>query len=227
MTKNVKTFVFCLCFVLLSLSVMAETGSYGPQPPYAKIIYSFFNRPIEVVKSDIIANMHNIKNHEYFIWNDVRIEGLDAAIPFANPKIVRFILENWDNIEEYNRIHYALVSAAMDGRDDLVEILLEYGADPNFAYCLSPLDNALIMYVGAISIRSRNYKFEINSYITPIENYVKTIQILWPITENKEERMDYWKKEFDTGLIEYYTQAEIEQEWNKFLSLTAASSNKN
>jgi hypothetical protein len=227
MTKNVKTFVFCLCFVLLSLSVMAETGSYGPQPPYAKIIYSFFNRPIEVVKSDIFANMHNIKNHGYFIWNDVRIEGLDAAIPFANPKIVRFILENWDNIEEYNRIHYALVSAAMDGRDDLVEILLEYGADPNFAYCLSPLDNALIMYVGAISIRSRNYKFEINSYITPIENYVKTIQILWPITENKEERMDYWKKEFDTGLIEYYTQAEIEQEWNKFLSLTAASSNKN
>ena len=227
MTKNVKTFVFCLCFLLLSLSVMAETGSYGPQPPYAKIIYSFFNRPIEEVKSDIIANMHNIKNHEYFIWNDVRIEGLDAAISFANPKIVRFILENWDNIEEYNRIHYALVSAAMDGRDDLVEILLEYGADPNFAYCLSPLDNALIMYVGAISIRSRNYKFKNHGYIPPIENYVKIIQILWPITENKEERMDYWKKQFDTGLIEYYTQEEIEQEWNKFLSLTAASNNKN
>lgn len=205
---------------------MAETGSYGPQPDYAKIIYSFFNRPIEEVKSDIFANMHNIKNHGYFIWNDVRIEGLDAAISFASPEIVRYILENWDNIEEYNRIHYALVSAAMDGRDDLVEILLEYGADPNFAYSLSPLDKALVMYVGAISIRSHNYKFKNDTYITPIENYVKTIQILWPITENKEERMDYWKKEFDTGLIEYYTQSEIEQEWNKFLSLTA-SNNKN
>ena len=88
----------------------------------------------------------------------------------------------------------------MHVRDNLVEILLEYGADPNFVHSFSALDEALHMYVGAISIRSHNYKFEINSYITPIENYVKTIQILWPITENKEERMDYWKKQFDTGL---------------------------
>ena len=227
MTKNVKTFVFCLCFLLLSLSVLAETGSYGPQPDYNSIYYPFFNRPIEEVKSDIIANMHNIKNHGCLIWNGNRIELLDAAIPFANSKIVRFILENWDNIEEYNRIHYALVSAAMHVRDDLVEILLEYGADPNFVYSFSALDEALIMYVGAIRIRSHNYKFKNHGYIPPIENYVKIIQILWPITENKEERMDYWKKQFDTGLIEYYTQEEIEQEWNKFLSLTAASSNKN
>lgn len=218
MKSNIKVLVFCLSFLLFSLSASADTAYCGPDCFHFDVAHMFFNRPVDEVKSDILANIETVQNDDFLEWKGKHIEVLRSAARVGTLEIIRFILDNWGDMEKEGIIT-PVYSAAMAGRDDVVEILLEYGVNPNSKYWDNPISAGVSSYARILCASHPRYKF-FNCFETdPIDSYIRTLQILWPLIENKEKYMELWESYFYVDLRDVCTQAEIENEWNKFLSL--------
>ncbi len=230
MKNNKKILMLCLACLFLPLLVIAETAYVKLNPGDYRIAgQSFFDRPQEDVKKDIIANIENIN-----VIFDENFGGtfLHFASTNGTPEILKFILDNGADIEALDCFsHTPLCGAAMMGRDDSVKILLEYGADPNYTYInRKPIHLALSGYISVllsdISERKNNYISKVDKLPEEkpwrkrtVQNRGLMIKLLWPVTELKENELEIWKKEFSSDLKSELTKPEIEKEWNKFLSL--------
>ncbi len=233
MKKNVLLCLICILFPLLALADTAYVKIYpGDDLTVAR---SFFDRPLEEVKRDILSNLENINSP----FEDTHHKLLHLASINGTPEILKFILDNGADIEVRDSSSGTpLYAAAMTGRADSVKILLEYGADPNCNCPDNPIRTAFTGYIrfllNDIDRRKGIYPkelYELSKETRPCrpksyQEYGIIIQMLWPVTQLEEKILGTWKNEFYFYMRSKLTTPELDKEWDKFLSIIPQTSGK-
>ena len=237
MKKNKKNMLLCLICLLFPLLVSAETAYVKIYPgDDLKVVCSFFDRPSEEVKRDILATLENLNSP--FEGSDHN-KLLHLASVNGTPEILKFMLDNGADIEVRDGSSGTpLYAAAMTGRADSVKILLEYGANPNCNCPDNPIHTAFTGYIrfllNDIDRRKGIYPkelYELSKETRPCrprsyQEYGIIIQMLWPVTQLEEKILETWKNEFYFDLRSQLTTPELDKEWAKFLSIIPQDSDK-
>lgn len=229
MNKNTKITLLCLiCLLFFPLLATADTAYVKIYPADdRRLACSLFDRPLEEVKRDILANLKNING----ALSDSDKTFLHFASINGTPEILKFILDNGADIEVRDSSSSTpLYLAAMTGRSDLVKILLEYGANPNCNCSHNPIHTAFTGYINQlrndIGRKKSVYPKEPNELSNQkpcrprsYQEYGYIIQMLWPVTQLEEEILEIWKKDFYFNLHSKLTKAELDKEWEIFTSM--------
>jgi hypothetical protein len=145
---NGKKLTLILLSLFIPLFSFAQTA-WNPKAPSAKLssVKAFFERPIEKVKADILAQKPEIDS--YF---ETKFGGnliLSEAAVGGTTEILEFLLKNGSKTEYIDKRSYstALYDAVIARRLDSIKILLKYGANPDYKFIDKPIDRCVDGYI--------------------------------------------------------------------------------
>lgn len=201
--------------------------------------YIFLKRKEQFLKIDVLANLNRINeclntfSHEEFPGTF-----LHYAVANDNFELSKFLLNNGANpdmqtndIDRDTILHFATNA---DKSEKLVELLLQYKANPNIANRenLKPIHNAITSYLVKLSSKKVILKYSnivskekakkaLEENSKALKTYIKMVKMLLSFTKLNEGEPQSWKNDYFklcSGKQMFFTDAEMEKEWDYFIS---------